>query len=840
MSINGGIPEYFGDGIIFRENLIRRIKSASVKKNIFLTAPGGYGKTAAAEQWLGSLRKKSEKILVQDTHNDPGVFYKQLASSLLALAGRWKNAPRLNVSFDGLLKIVDSLPNRNARCYLFIDDLHVLKNEEIINRLPAFAERLPAWLCVCIGSRAEPSAALLETGRFEMFGREDFLFTPQEVEYLGAEKEHELTNAEISDLLKTTGGWAMYLSALLSGGRSYNTAQTLTQYLELRVWNLWDDETKKILLCLSIVPEITPELAERLTDTADGKILLERLTKTENAFLFPSNITNINGSGAYKFHDIFREFLSERINKFLDKNEIYRLNNIAAEWYYEHSEYFFSMKYFYENRDHEGIIKCEQAITVYNEQTENISVEGTCNFIGQYILSLPHDFVVENPFLIVECAVIAFQSGSAGEFLYYKDTLEQKLPEIAGKYPDLIETSGFLCSLDWRTPMVEYAKALAEMMPLMQSAESEENEENETFVRTNTVTQNLPLFHRSMRDYSEIYELKEEDLQIFRDTFGMMIGEDYKIMEQSLTAGIYYERGELLLAVHHAVNGCLACGSDMHPETVFSANMILSAVLYAMGAVKEAENVMLHTERFLESKAQFLRANFKALQTERAIRAGDTEAGKEWLEIYAYLSENLPFYQIYRHFTTLRSLIALGDLNGAADFGKHLYKLAADYNRPLDMIESGILTAVSLWNNAEKQEALNCLEQAVNTAMPYGFKQLFINEGRELLPLLWELHEKHEKKEKKEKTDEFINYLDTLIKAVYKKHDLAQVKTPDLSPQQRAVLPYLSKGMSYREIAEAMGLEYNTVKSHVRLLYKKLNVHNAAEAAAKAKALGLY
>ena len=615
----------------------------------------------------------------------------------------------------------------------------------------------------------------------------------------------------------------MYLSALLSGEHTYKTHQTLFEYLETQIWNLWNGETKKLLLRLSVPTEITPEFAERLTGEADGKDILERLTKTENAFLFP-----ISGD-AYRFHDIFREFLTERVNIFLDKDEIYRLNNIAAEWYYAHGEYFMSMKHYSNNLDHDGIIRCEQAITVYNENTENISVEATCNFIGQYILSLPHDFVIENPFLIVECAVIAFQSGNADEFLYYKDTLEQKLPEIAGKYPDLIETSGFLCSLDWRTPMVEYAKALAEMMPLMQM----QSEESETFVRTNTVTQNLPFFHRSMRDYSEIYELKEEDLQLFRDTFGAMIGEDYKIMEQSLIAGIYYERGELLKAVHHAMNGCLLCKGNMHPETLFSANMILASVLYAMGALKEADNIMEQTEEFIENNAQFLRANFKALQTERAVRGGDINASKEWIDIYAYHSERLPFYQIYRHFATLRSYIALGDYAAAVKFGGKLQKLSADYNRPLDKIESGVLTAVALWRDGEKEQASRCLEQAVRITMPYDFIQLFINEGRDILPILWELRE-HEKK-----PAVFMRWIDRLVNEIYKKYDLARIKKPKLSPRQSAMLQYLSKGMSYRDIAAVTGLEYDTVKSHVRLVYKRLGVHTADEAIVKAKTLGL-
>ncbi|MCL2096329.1 MAG: LuxR C-terminal-related transcriptional regulator [Oscillospiraceae bacterium] len=838
MSINHDFTGVFDDGIVFRETLVKKIKAASIKKNIFLSAPGGYGKTTAAKQWLASVRRKSEKITVGEDDNDSGVFYKRIASSLLSLAGRYKDAPRAaSVTFDALLEIMGQISRRNPRCCLVIDDLHILKNEDIINRLPIFASRIPGWLSLCLVSRREPSDILKDAGKFEVFTREDFLFTPEETAILGEEKAHKLTRAQIEDLLETTGGWAMYVSAALSGGQSYKTAQTLTQYLESRVWSLWDGETKKSLLRLSVAPEITPELAERLTGEKNGANILERLAKTENAFLYPADSA---GGKSYRFHDIFRDFLIKRVNIFLDGNEIYRLNNAAAEYYFERGEYFTAMKYFYENRNHEAIIKCEQAVTVYNESTENISVEATCNLIGRYILSLPRSFIEENPFLIVECSVISFLNGNPDEFLYYRDILERKMPEIAENYPDLLETAGFLFSLDWRVPMVEYAKSLLEMMGLMRETENK----NKASARTNTVTQNLPFFHRSMRDYSEIYELKEEDLRLFRNTFGMMIGEDYKIMEQSLIAGIYYERGELVKAMRFALNAYFSCGEDTHPETVFSAAMISASALYAAGASKEAGDIMRETEIFTDSKARFLRPNFKALQTGTAIISGNISSAREWLDIYAYNygSENQepPFYQIFRHFTTLRSYIALGDYPKAVDFGKRLRKLAGDYNRPLDIIESGLLTSLALWHNSEKEEALTCLERSLSVAMPYGFKQIFINEGKETLPLLWELRKRPDINKKK--SGDFILWLDKLTEEIYKKYNLSKLpeeKTHNLSVRQLDMLRYLDGGMSYREIAVETGLNYDTVKTHVRLAYKRLGVHNANEAAVKAKALGL-
>jgi LuxR family maltose regulon positive regulatory protein len=119
--------------------------------------------------------------------------------------------------------------------------------------------------------------------------------------------------------------------------------------------------------------------------------------------------------------------------------------------------------------------------------------------------------------------------------------------------------------------------------------------------------------------------------------------------------------------------------------------------------------------------------------------------------------------------------------------------------------------------------------------MPCSFTQLFKNEGKEILPMLWEL------KKDTEKSKEFFNFTDKLANAIYRKYNLfpGEDKAPRLPPQQLAMLPYLSKGLTYSEIAKQTGIERSTVKYHILQMYKRLNVNSAKEAIVKAKILGL-
>ena len=54
-----------------------------------------------------------------------------------------------------------------------------------------------------------------------------------------------------------------------------------------------------------------------------------------------------------------------------------------------------------------------------------------------------------------------------------------------------------------------------------------------------------------------------------------------------------------------------------------------------------------------------------------------------------------------------------------------------------------------------------------------------------------------------------------------------------LSPRGREILEHLSEGRSYKEIADTLGLSLDTIRMHIRGIYRKLHVHSRGEAVAK-------
>jgi len=56
----------------------------------------------------------------------------------------------------------------------------------------------------------------------------------------------------------------------------------------------------------------------------------------------------------------------------------------------------------------------------------------------------------------------------------------------------------------------------------------------------------------------------------------------------------------------------------------------------------------------------------------------------------------------------------------------------------------------------------------------------------------------------------------------------------DLTEREHAVLQRLVKGLSYKQVAADLNISIDTVRTHIRAVYRKLQVHSVAEAVARA------
>jgi RNA polymerase sigma factor (sigma-70 family) len=67
----------------------------------------------------------------------------------------------------------------------------------------------------------------------------------------------------------------------------------------------------------------------------------------------------------------------------------------------------------------------------------------------------------------------------------------------------------------------------------------------------------------------------------------------------------------------------------------------------------------------------------------------------------------------------------------------------------------------------------------------------------------------------------------------FQKSGISPQATENLSTREQEVLDCLSQGFLYKEIAEKLGISYETVHTYIRRIYEKLQVRTRTEAVAK-------
>jgi len=136
----------------------------------------------------------------------------------------------------------------------------------------------------------------------------------------------------------------------------------------------------------------------------------------------------------------------------------------------------------------------------------------------------------------------------------------------------------------------------------------------------------------------------------------------------------------------------------------------------------------------------------------------------------------------------------------------------------------------ALLNQTQKNldPAIQSLTKALELAMPENYIRPFLDEGRQVLPLLQQIPRTHFAKSFAQKILAFHAAPPDVIPLLVL-----------LSKQELAILRLMSQGRSNPEIAQQLVLAVSTVRWYVKQIFRKLEVHNRTQAASQAQKLNL-
>lgn len=819
-------------------------RAVRTRRFVHVGAPAGSGKTVSALLWLKHARRPCVWIGLDRYDDVPSVFYKQLATGLYstqpdnAAMRAVLESPAFSASpVEHAVRLIAEMRPPERRFALVMDDMHLVRNREIVKSLPAVLRRLPGAFAVLLLSRAELPEEWGSLGGAEgpaVLGADDLRFAPDEIRgYFNALGRFP-TPDETRLVHAATEGWAIGVAALAKSDRMDGRSgrYLFASYFEEQVWGAWDERLRAFCLATSVAEEFDPALASLLTGRDDAREVMENLART-NTFL-----SRLHGD-TYRYHHLFRDFLREKAAE-ADVDRV-ALCKRAAEHFRDRHDYTRALRFWFESGDFSGM---DTYLLLFLFENARGSVADYADFLRTLgIEALPAEAFRTCPPLRVLAAWFFYLTSQRAAFERHLDELYRALPRIAVSDTRFVEFALLAYSVDHRTTIIEKARKFSLFGRFVKHFTPAG-----LATKIASFTHDLPYPHRSNVDYSAI-ALEDGGFDLLGRTFRPLLGAEWRYIPRLIESCFAYERNRL----DEALAGFEASAAALVPENQVDGRVCIMvmrhAALWQLGRDAEAACALDDLAELTDAEAAHFLPNLKAYRAKLALFDADARAARAWMEEYFVTdAERIELVRVFQHFTTARALIVLGRAEEAERLLDALLEFGRGFNRPLDVGEAGALKAALLWALGRKDEAVAALAEALAALAPYGFFRVAADEGAAVEPVLKSLVDCLARPGCDGPLERAF-----VQEAYLAAHDRARRfrgvcanlgarradKPVKLSPQQKRVLELLARGLRNAEIAEETGLTLPTVKSHVQAAYRKLDVHTAPDAVLRARELGL-
>jgi LuxR family transcriptional regulator, maltose regulon positive regulatory protein len=222
---------------------------------------------------------------------------------------------------------------------LVLDDMHLVTEPKVLKGLEFVLRNTGPGLHLVVASRMDPPLPLHRyrlVGQLTEIRASDLAFSTAEAGLLLAQHGSTLTLGLLDSLTERTEGWAAGLRlAAISLDTHPDPGQfvkelmaedsALIGYLVDEVLDVQPSEVRDVLLSTSILEHVSADAAADLTGDEQAAGILMTLVRT-NAFVQPI------GSGWYRYHTLFAEMLRLKLrHEYPDR--VVALHQRAARWY---------------------------------------------------------------------------------------------------------------------------------------------------------------------------------------------------------------------------------------------------------------------------------------------------------------------------------------------------------------------------------------------------------------------------------------------------------------------------------------------------------------------------
>jgi LuxR family maltose regulon positive regulatory protein len=277
-------------------------------------------------------------------------------------------------------------------------------------------------------------------------------------------------------------------------------------------------------------------------------------------------------------------------------------------------------------------------------------------------------------------------------------------------------------------------------------------------------------------------------------------------------------------------------------EGLVNGSIRLADIYRSLGEFDRGHEAIHAARQLAGDYSPGLSRNLDAHESRLWLAEGDMVAASLWADENVLLVTDSPsFRDMFPYLVQTRLLIAQGKLEHALELLANLLSTAEEAKAGRYIIELLLLQALVRQLKGESRQALSSMERALTLAEPEGYTRSFIEPGPVMADLLRGCIAE----------GIAVTYAGKLLDAIQADgRDRAGLPTSGgeaqdlryldpLSERELEVLRLLTTSLTQREIAEELFISLNTLRSHVKSIYSKLNVHNRMAAVRRAQDLDL-
>lgn len=851
--------------LVQRRRLTELLERGTEGPLTLISAPAGWGKTALVAEWRrsGAAPGPIAWVPLERGRGDRRTLWTDIvAAAATAHPGfaALSVPPRGSIdSFrDEALAVLGEV---QEPLVVVLDDFHEVSDSGPMADLDWLLEHGPGSLRLVLATRSDPAIRLQRLrihGKVLEIRAGDLAFTLAEAAELLAGLH--LATDDVELLLERTAGWAAGLRlaelsladhddphGFVTGFAGNNRA--VSDYLITEVVSRQPAETLDFLLRTCLPERVNGDLADVLTGRSGGQQMLREL-ETRGAFL--SRVDQVGES--YQYLRVFAEVLRAELARRLP-DEVSRLHRVAGEWHADHGKPLDAVRHAVAASD------WELAAEVIGEHWLVLVARGAGATLRDLTERIPADVVTADAELALAQSGLLLEGGelaAAEALLIHAYELSLALPEARRRRFAVTSTATTLYHARLRGDVAEAVSAARLALG--------ENWDTSVAVEVRALTlANLGVAEFWTSDWDAAGDHLQQAAGL-----ALECGNDFVLfLAESYAAGVDARAGRLSeacsrartaiglaerrgwTAVAHAAiaystlatvhlwrneldeaERCIATAREIlrgsgEPLLAPAVAQMEASVLFARGEVVTALDV-LRGAMAAEGLPTFLRVSTALIEAELWLALGEPDRARRTLADIA--TADAPDMPIGLARLELASGNPVQALEAVATF------LADEREAvlPFARTEAWMMAALARDAIHDEPGALRALDRGLDLAEPRGYSTVILRYGAPARSLL----RRHIANGSRHRSfaGELLNMLDSPTAA--SRNDVAPLLEP-LSERELAVLRFLPTMMSNGEIASEMFVSINTVKTHLKHVYRKLDVADRREAVRRARRLRL-